>query len=188
MDEKKKRLLQILKNKSFRYRTNPPFKLASGKESPYYVDCKPTTNNAEGMNLVGEIIFHIIKDLDVKAIGGLTMGADPIAHATSMISFQKGKPIHSFCVRKKPKDHGLVKAHRVEGDIEPGNKVVIIEDVITTGGSTIQALDAAEEFGLNILKVVALLDREEGGKQNIEKRVADVETIYTLSQFTIDYV
>ena len=184
MNEKKKRLLEILKDKSFRYRPDPPFKLASGKESPYYVDCKPTTNNAEGMNLVGEIIFDMIKDLDVTALGGLTMGADPIAHATSMISFQKGKPIHSFCVRKKPKDHGTAKAHRVEGDIHPGDKVVVIEDVITTGGSTMQALDAAEAFGLNIIKVVALLDREEGGRQNIEKRVAAVETLYTLSQFT----
>jgi len=184
MEEKNQQLLAILKAKSFRYRADPPFKLASGKESPYYVDCKPTTNNAQGMALIGEIIFDLIRNDEVQAIGGLTMGADPIAHAVAMISYQKGKPINAFSVRKKPKDHGNIKAHRIEGDISPGQNVIIIEDVITTGGSTLQAIEAAREFGLNVIKVVALLDREEGGRQNIEKQDTPVHALFTLSQFT----
>ena len=95
-----------------------------------------------------------------------------------------GKPLNAFSVRKKPKDHGNIKAHRVEGDISPGQNVIIVEDVITTGGSTLQAMEAAREFGLTIVRVVALLDREEGGRENIEKLNAPVHTLFTLSQFT----
>ena len=184
MEEKKHKLLAMIKEKSFRYRTDPPFTLASGKKSPYYVDCKPTTNNAEGMALIGEIIFDLIKDDDVQAIGGLTMGADPIAHAAALVSYQRGKPMNAFSVRKKPKDHGNIKAHRIEGDIRTGQNVIIVEDVITTGGSTLQAIEAARDFGLNIIKVIALLDREEGGKQNIEKEAVTVNALFSLSQFT----
>src|SRR4030042_4070365 len=106
MDQKKRQLLQLLKEKSFKYPPDPPFKLASGRESPYYIDCRPTTFSAQGLSLIGEIIFEMIKDLPVQAIGGLTLGADPIAHAVALISYQKGRPINSFTVRKQAKEHG----------------------------------------------------------------------------------
>jgi len=180
IENNKKKLLSLLIKKSFRYRLDPPFKLVSGKESPYYIDCKPTTNNAEGLTLVGEIFFDQIRDLEVDAIGGLTIGADPIAHATSMMSQLKGKPINSFCVRSKPKDHGTTKM--IEGEVQKGNRVIIVDDVITTGGSTIRAIEAAKDFGLQVVKVIVLVDREEGGKEAIEKLGAQVEAIFTLSE------
>jgi orotate phosphoribosyltransferase len=180
IEKMRKDLLDLIVKKSFRYRSDPPFKLVSGRESPYYIDCKPTSNNAEGLTLIGEIIFDLIRDLDAGAIGGLTMGADPIAHAASMVSYQKGKPINSFCVRSKPKDHGTTKM--VEGDVQKGDRVIILDDVITTGGSTIRAIEAAEDFGLQVVKVVVLVDREEGGKETIEKLGPKVEAVFTLTE------
>ncbi len=180
IENNKKRLLSLLVEKSFRYREDPPFKLASGKESPFYIDCKPTTNNAESLTLIGEILFDRIQGLAVDAIGGLTMGADPIAHATSMTSHLKGKPVNSFCVRAKPKYHGIPKM--VEGDVRNGERVIIVDDVITTGGSTIRAIEAAKDFGLQVVKVIVLVDREEGGKEAIEKLGARVEAVFTLTE------
>jgi orotate phosphoribosyltransferase len=181
MDQKKRQLLQLLKEKSFKYRPDPPFKLASGRESPYYIDCRPTTFSAQGLALVGEIIFEMIKDLPVQAIGGLTLGADPLAHAVALISYQKGRPINSFTVRKEAKEHGT--GGLVVGDVRPGDRVVILEDVITTGGSAIQAVTAARDFGLEVTKVIVLVDREEGGKEAVENVVPQVEAVFTLSQF-----
>jgi orotate phosphoribosyltransferase len=182
LEEKKQQLLNLLKEKSFQYRPDPPFKLASGRESPYYLDCRPTTHNAQGLALIGEIFFDLIRDLKVKAIGGLTMGADPIAHAVALTSYLQGRPINSFSVRKEPKEHGIGK--RVEGDARPGDRVVIVEDVITTGGSTLQAITAAREYGLEVVQVIVLVDREEGGREAVEKLVSEFEAVFTLSQFT----
>jgi orotate phosphoribosyltransferase len=179
MDEKRRRLLQLLKEKSFRYRPEKLFKLASGRESPYYVDCRPTTFSAEGLVLIGEILLEMIRDLKVDAIGGLTLGADPIAHAAALTSFLKGKPINSFSVRKQAKEHGA--GGQVVGDVKPGDQVVIVEDVITTGGSTIKAIAAAREFGLTVVKVIALVDREEGGREAIEKMAPKLEAVFTLA-------
>jgi len=183
MEEKKKRLLRLLLEKSFQYRTDPPFTLASGKKHPCYLDCKPTTHNAEGMALIGELVYERVRDLGVQAVGGLTMGADPIAHAAALTSYREGRPVNAFCVRKTGKDHGIVKDHGVEGDVRPGDRVVILEDVITTGASTIQAIKAARAFGLEILKVVALVDREDEGQRNIREYVTEVESLFTLGDF-----
>ena len=180
MDLKRRQLLTLLKEKSFRYRPDQPFKLASGRDSPYYVDCRPTTFSAEGLALIGEIVFELVKDLGVEAIGGLTLGADPIAHAVALTSFLKGQPLNSFTVRKEPKGHGV--GRQVEGDVKPGDKVVIVEDVITTGGSTLKAIAAAQEFGLKVVKVIVLVDREEGGRQAVEQAVPQVEAVFILSE------
>ena len=180
MDLKRRQLLTLLKEKSFRYRPDQPFKLASGRVSPYYVDCRPTTFSAEGLALIGEIVFELVKDLGVEAIGGLTLGADPIAHAVALTSFLKGQPLNSFTVRKEPKGHGV--GRQVEGDVKPGDKVVIVEDVITTGGSTLKAIAAAQEFGLKVVKVIVLVDREEGGRQAVEQAVPQVEAVFILSE------
>ncbi len=164
--EKKRRLAGIIIEKSFKYREDPPFVLASGRTSKYYFNCKPTTLDPEAMNLIGEIVFAMLAGEDVSAAGGLTLGADPIANALSVISFQKGKPIKSFIVRKDVKGHGTKSA--IEGDVAPGERVVIIDDVITTGGSTITAIDQARQAGLAVARVICLVDREEGGRENIE--------------------
>lgn len=176
----KQRLAEIILERSFKYRDDPPFTLASGKTSNYYFNCKPTTLDPEGMYLIGNIIFEMLSDSDVDAAGGLTLGADPIANALSLISYEKGKPIKSFVVRKDIKGHGTKSA--IEGDIHPGEKVVIIDDVITTGGSTITAIEIAKDAGLVINRVIALIDREEGGRENIEKHIKRVDAILTRSE------
>lgn len=180
MENLKAKLLCLLHAKSYKCRNNPPFKLASGRLSPFYVDCKPTMHNAEGKELIGEIIFDRIKNEGVTAVGGLTMGADPIASAVSLISYQKGNPINSFSVRKAPKDHGIIR--RVEGDIQPGERVIIVDDVITTGMSVVDAIQACQDFGLKIVMVIVLVDREEGGREEIEKWIPHVESVFKLSE------
>ena len=181
----KHRLAEIIIKKSFKYRDNPPFTLASGKTSNYYFNCKPTTLDPEGMNLIGEILFSMLADAEATASGGLTLGADPLANALSVISYQKGRPIKSFIVRKDVKDHGTKSA--VEGDLQPGEKVVILDDVITTGGSTITAIERAREAGFVVERVIALIDREEGGKENIIQHAAKVEAILTRTEIMAIY-
>jgi orotate phosphoribosyltransferase len=180
MEQKRARLLGLLKEHSFRYSPDPPFKLASGRESPYYVDCRPVTHSAEGLALMGEIIFDLIKDLEVRAVGGLTMGADPLAHAVALISWQQGKPINAFSVRKFHKDYGA--GGRVVGPVQPGERVAVLEDVVTTGGSALLAVEAAREFGLEVVQVIILVDREEGGRQAVAGLVPQCDAIFTLSQ------
>jgi orotate phosphoribosyltransferase len=180
MDPKRRRLLNLLREKSYRYSPDQPFKLASGRESPYYVDCRPTTFSAEGLALIGEIVFEMLKNLGVDAVGGLTLGADPMAHAVALTSYLKGQPINSFSVRKEPKGHGA--GRQVEGDVKSGDKVVIVEDVITTGGSTLKAIAAAQEFGLQVVKVIILVDREEGGREAVEQVFPWVEAVFTISE------
>jgi orotate phosphoribosyltransferase len=180
INEIKGKLGKMIIARSFKYSDNPPFTLASGKKSNYYFNCKPTTLDPEGMNLIGEIIFNMLKDSDITAAGGLTLGADPIANALSVISYQKGKPIKSFIVRKDLKDHGTKSA--IEGNVSPGEKVVIIDDVITTGASTITAIEQAQKAGLIVDKVVTLIDREEGGRENILTRVNNVESVFTRTE------
>ncbi|OPY10668.1 MAG: Orotate phosphoribosyltransferase [Syntrophaceae bacterium PtaB.Bin038] len=181
----KERLAGIILEKSFKYSDNPPFTLASGRKSNYYFNCKPTTLDPEGMNLIGNLLFDMIEDLDVTAAGGLTLGADPMANALSVISFQRGKPVKSFIVRKETKDHGTKS--RIEGTVKAGEGVVILDDVITTGGSTLSAIEAAREAGLIVRRVIALIDREEGGRENIEKEVGDVRAVLTRTEVMAYY-
>jgi len=169
----------LLKEKSFKYSPDKPFRLVSGRESPYYVDCRPVTHNAQGLALIGEIFFEMIRDLEVDAIGGLTMGADPIAHAAALVSHQKGKPINAFSVRKEPKGRG--GGGQVVGDVAPGNRVVVVDDVITTGGSIIKAINAARGFGLEVVKVLVLVDRLEGGREAVARVAPEVEAVFTIS-------
>jgi orotate phosphoribosyltransferase len=180
IEEMKERLGEIILEKSFKYSENPPFTLASGRQSNYYFNCKPTTLDPEGMNLIGAIIFDMLKDTGVTAAGGLTLGADPIANALAVISYQKGKPIKSFIVRKDVKDHGTKSA--IEGSVSPGDKIAIIDDVITTGGSTITAIEQARKAGLHIEMVITLVDREEGGRENILKHVDHIKSILTRTE------
>jgi orotate phosphoribosyltransferase len=179
MDPLRQQLLDLLREKSFRYSPDKPFKLVSGRESPYYIDCRPTTHNAQGLALIGEIIFQMIRDLQVTAIGGLTMGADPIAHATALTSYLKGQPINAFSVRHKPKEHGT--GGLLVGDVTPGDRAVVVEDVVTTGGSALRAVAAAREFGLKVVKVLILVDRQEGGKEAVAQEVPQVEAVFTIS-------
>ena len=173
MDE----LIDLLVQKSLKVADTPIFELASGKKSNVYIDCKKTTKNAKGAYLIGNILFERIAHLDVDAIGGLTLGADPIADAVAYTSVVQGKPVNSFSVRKKQKAHGLKKM--IEGDVNTGDRVVIVDDVVTTGQSTIEAIESARAEGLHIVKVIALVDRQEGGRENILKYDVEFEAIIT---------
>ncbi|MBU6390971.1 MAG: orotate phosphoribosyltransferase [Planctomycetes bacterium] len=172
-----KRLLEILLKKSFKYSEEPIFKLVSGRMSNYYINCKTTTLDPEAMLLIGHLFYNKVKPLHINAIGGLTLGADPIAFATAMVSGMQDNAINAFVVRKKAKEHGMMKW--IEGNVKEGDKVVIVDDVVTTGQSTIEAIDRARESNLSVAKAIALVDRQEGGRENIEKRNVPFESIFT---------
>ena len=173
----KKELIKQLCEKSFRYTEEPTFKLVSGRMSRFYVNCKPTTLSPRGMYLVGNLVFEELAGLGAKGVGGLTFGADPIAVATAYTSELKKEPLQAFSIRKNRKDHGVVRW--VEGDLERGDRVVIIDDVATTGGSTIKAIERAASEGLDVIKAVILVDRQEGGVENIRQHVPAVSAIIT---------
>lgn len=181
----KQELIQLLCQKSFQYSEEPIFKLVSGRVSQFYVNCKPTTLNPRGMYLVGHLVFEAIQDLDVAAVGGLTFGADPIAVATAFASELKAKPFKAFSIRKTQKDHGIIKW--VEGDVDPAQRVVVIDDVATTGGSTIKAIKRARSEGLVVVKAVILVDRQEGGLENIREHVPDVTAIITRDELLAQF-
>jgi orotate phosphoribosyltransferase len=173
----KDELIRLLCQKSFRYTETPSFKLVSGRMSRFYVNCKPTTLSARGMFLTGHLMFAAIRDSGASAVGGLTFGADPIAMATAFASEIENAPLNAFSIRKTQKDHGIVKW--VEGDVKPGEKVVVIDDVATTGGSTIKAIERARAEGLEVVRAVVLVDRQEGGLDNIRSHVPDASAIIT---------
>ena len=181
----KKRLRELLIEKSIKYSDTPVFKLASGRMSDFYVDCRKVTHNAEGKYLIGNMIFNLLQGLSVQAIGGLTMGADPIAAAVAYTAFLNKRAINSFVIRKERKEHGLKKL--VEGDVQSGDRVVIVDDVITTGGSTIRAIEAARDEGLEVVKAVVLVDREEGGREEIIKYISSVEALFTKTELMEAY-
>jgi len=171
----KQKLIQLIAEKSFNYSTMPTFKLASGKMSQYYVNCKPTVLDPYGMNLVGHLVFEKLNIQTVSAVGGLTFGADPIAVATAFVSGLKNQPVKAFSVRKQQKDHGMIRW--IEGDIHEGEQVAILEDVVTTGGSSIKAIQRVRSEGLEVAQVIVLVDRQEGGIDEIKKYVDCVDFI-----------
>lgn len=170
-------LIKMLHQKSFKYSPEPIFKLVSGQLSRFYVNCKPTVMHPRGMFLVGHLMFTAMADLRPAGVGGMTFGADPIAMATAFVSGLKEQPIAAFSIRKTKKDHGIAKW--VEGDLAAGDRVVVIDDVVTTGGSTIQAIERAREAELEVVRVVVLVDRQEGGLENVRRHVNDVRAIVT---------
>ncbi len=176
-------LMAVIKEKSF---ATGEFTLASGKKSSYYIDCRLTTLDPRGATLLGRVLLHRIREearargVAIDAVGGLTMGADPIAVAIAIASHLGGADtgeIQAFCVRKEPKAHG--KGKQVEGNFAAGNTVVALDDVITTGGSTLQAIEAIEREGGKVAFVAVLVDRQEGGRETIEKAGYPVISAFT---------
>lgn len=182
----KAELIDMLCRKSFKFSKEPIYKLVSGRMSQFYVNCKPVTLCARGLFLAGHLLFEEIKDADVTAVGGLTFGADPLAVATAFASELKAKPINAFSIRKTRKDHGMIRW--IEGDIQPGERVAIIDDVATTGGSTIKAIDRARSEGLEVVRAVIFVDRQEGGLENIRKHVSNVSSIVTRDELVERYL
>ena len=162
---KRSRLLELLRTRSFQERE---VTLSSGLKSNFYIDCKQVSLDAEGATLIGELFHLLIEDVapQAVAVGGLTLGADPLATATSVVSFQAGHPRAAFIVRKEPKGHGT--GQWVEStSLPPGAPVVILEDVVTTGASTLRAIERARLAGLTVLHAIGLVDRLEGGREAV---------------------
>ncbi|MEA2760874.1 MAG: orotate phosphoribosyltransferase [Gemmatimonadaceae bacterium] len=155
------------------------FTLASGKESDFYIDARLTTMSPEGLALIGPLALATLRKTgwDVDAIGGLTLGADPISYAISYASAASVHPLRAFTVRKEAKTHGTGKL--LEGPVREGDRVAIIEDVITTGGSALRAIEAVRNAKASVAGVLALVDREEGGRQAIEKVGVSVVSLVT---------
>jgi orotate phosphoribosyltransferase len=158
------------------------FTLASGKQSTFYIDARLTTMSPEGLSIIGPLGVATIRKTgwDVDAIGGLTLGADPISYAISYASAASDHPFRAFTVRKEAKAHGTGKL--IEGPLRPGDRVVVIEDVITTGESALRAIEAVRNAKASVSGLMALVDREEGGRQAIEKAGVAVVSLVTASE------
>jgi orotate phosphoribosyltransferase len=179
MTEREK-LKQIILELSYEKRL---VKLASGRESDFYFDGKQTTLHAVGGYLTGKLFYEAIKDVDgVQAVGGITLGADPIATATSVAAHLAGQDLHAFIIRKEPKGHGTGQWLEGRKNLPAGTRVVIVEDVVTTGGSSMKAVRRAEEEGLKVLGIVTLVDREEGGRENIEAEGYWLKALFVKSE------
>jgi len=180
---KRGRLLELLRTRSFQERE---VVLSSGLKSNFYIDCKQVSLDAEGAALIGELFHLVIDEIAPRAVavGGLTMGADPLATATSILSFQLGRPRAAFLVRKEPKGHGTNQW--VEStNLAAGTPVVILEDVITTGASTLRAIERSRAAGLDVLCALGLVDRLEGGREAVVAETP-LTTLFTRRDFLPD--
>ena len=159
--------------------------LASGRESDYYIDMRPTTVHPAGATCVGELIVDALEGLSVDFVGGLEAGAIPIATAAAIASHRRGGALQAFFVRKKVKDHGAKKMIEglPKGESLKGKNVVVVEDVTTTGGSSMQAIEALREEGANIICVLTIVDRLEGAKENFAKVGLELRALYTADEF-----
>lgn len=177
---KRARLLELLRTRAFAERE---VTLSSGAMSNFYIDCKQVSLDAEGALLIGELFHAAIDHIapDAVAVGGLTLGADPLATATSIVSFQAGRPRAAFIVRKEPKGHGT--GQWIESaNLAPGANVVILEDVVTTGASTLRAIERARMSGLTVIYALGLVDRLEGGREAITEETP-LATLFTRRDF-----
>ena len=182
--DKRARLIQLLAERSFERRK---VTLASGRESDFFIDCKQTMLTAEGHALIGELMFELLAELPpCEAVGGVELGGCPLASAVSLVSFQRGRPLNALYVRKAKKDHGTTKL--VEGDksLKPGLKVALLEDVVTTGGSSLKAVESLKAAGADVVGIVALVDRLEGGAETIRASGLPLVTLATRRDFIAD--
>ena len=173
------RLLDLLAQRSAR---RGAFTLASGRQSDLYVDCRPTTMHPEGLSLIGPLGLHALGERGWRpdSVGGLTLGADPVSYAIAYASQLAGLPTRAFTVRKEAKTHGTGK--RIEGAFLAGDRVVVIEDVITTGGSALKAVEAVRAAGGKVVGVLSVVDREEGGREALEAAGLEVASLALASE------
>jgi orotate phosphoribosyltransferase len=179
----RERLLELLRVNAFQERE---VVLSSGRTSNFYIDCKQVSLDAEGAYLIGELFHAVIEQVapGAVAVGGLTLGADPLATATSVVSFQRGRPRAAFIVRKEPKGHGT--GQWIESaKLPPGAEVVIVEDVVTTGAATLKAIERARAHGLRVVHALGLVDRLEGGREAVAQETP-LTTLFTRRDFLPD--
>lgn len=179
----RRRLLDLLRSRSV---LRGDFVLASGRHSPHYVDCRRTTMHAEGLVLIGDLGLAAIRGAGwgARAVGGMTLGADPVAYAIARASADDPVPLDAFTVRKAAKAHGALR--RIEGCFEAGMPVVVTEDVITTGASALEAVTVVRASGGTVCGVLAVVDREEGGREAVEREGLEVCALFTLRELLAD--
>jgi orotate phosphoribosyltransferase len=181
----RKRLLALLKERSWR---RGPVVLASGRTSDFYLDCKQTALSAEGAQLIGALVFDHVRalrkqGLRIDGVGGLTLGADPIAVATAVTSQLASEPVQAFIIRKEPKGHGTGAWMEGSASLPEGSHVLIVEDVVTTGGSSRKAIERSALSGLTPVALICLVDREEGGRDALADTKLPMTSLFTRSDF-----
>ena len=181
MSSRYPKLVKILEEKSLK---RGHFILASGRSSDYYIDGKMTCMDPEGATVIADAILSEIANLEVDAVGGMDMGATPIVGAVATRSFQTGRPIPVFVVRKDIKSHGTKKA--IEGPLVPPCRVVIVDDVVTTGGSILKAIDAVEQVGCKVVLAITVLDRNAGAAEALRERMIPYRPLATLTDLGIN--
>ncbi len=178
----KQALVSLVREKALRF---GEFTLASGKKASYYLDGKQVTLDPAGAQLIGEGILDLLSEETFPAaVGGMSIGADPITAAVVTMSAVRNTPVRGFLVRKEPKGHGT--GQYLEGPVEPGEEVVIVEDVVTTGGSSLAAIERVEKFGLKVARVVAIIDRMEGGAEAFAARGYRLSSLLNIRDFGIE--
>ncbi len=173
-------LISLVRQYALRFGT---FTLASGKIANFYLDCRQLTLHPQGANQVALGMLELLRTDMPNAIGGMAIGADPISAATITLAGQQQIDLRGFIVRKEAKQHGM--GRQVEGPVESGMSAVIVEDVVTSGGSALKAVEAAREFGLQVNRVLAVIDRLEGGREAIEAQGLKIQTLLTVRDFGI---
>lgn len=177
----RQRLIDLLKEHALQFGN---FTLASGKQANFYLDCRKLTLHPQGANQIGAGMLELLGSPLPAAVGGMAIGADPITAATITLAGQREQNLLGFIVRKETKQHGT--GRQVEGPVTPGMQVVIVEDVVTSGGSALKAVDAVREFGLEVNRVLAVVDRLEGGREAMEAAGLQLDTLLTVRDLGID--
>ncbi len=172
----KRRLARILVEKSY---LEGDFTLTSGRKSDYYFDCRQSSLHPEGAYLIGELFLRMARGMDVQAVAGMTMGADPLVTSTSLAALRRSMFWPALIVRKEPKGHGTARAVEGLANVAPGQRVLVLEDVVSTGGSVLKACKRVEEAGLTVSAVFCILDREEGGQESFAQAGHALHSIFT---------
>ena len=173
-------LIELFRERALKF---GDFTLASGQKSSYYLDGKQVSLHSSGLRLVSQGLLELLGDVEFEAIGGMSIGADPIVGGILTVAAETGRSIDGFMVRKEAKGHGTNRF--VEGPVRPGAKVVIIDDVVTTGGSSLLAVDRVEEFGCKVVQVVGIVDRKQGGAKHFAARGLPFCSLLTIEDFGI---
>ena len=174
------RLMELIRERALKF---GDFTLASGKKSPYYLDGKQVTLSAEGLLQISWGLLELLQGIQFSGFGGMSIGADPIVGGVLVAAAAQNRPLQGFMVRKEAKGHGTQRF--IEGPISPGDKVVIVDDVVTTGGSALQAVDRVQEFGCEVVHVVGIVNRLQGGEAAFKARGLSFSALLTIRDFGI---
>lgn len=176
----RQRLIELFRERALKFGN---FTLASGKQASYYLDGKQITLHSEGLCLIGEGLLELLEGVEFDAIGGMSIGADPIIGGVLAVAGARGRSLQGFLVRKEAKGHGTNRF--VEGPVTPGSKVVIVDDVVTTGGSSILAIERIQEFGCQVVMVLAVVDRKEGAEGHFRDKGLPLKSLLSIADFGI---